>query len=231
VLVVTARALKMHGGVARADLAAENVAALKKGLANVDRHVRNLGQFGVPVVVAVNRFDGDGEAELKAIARHCAGLGVEAHVCSHWADGGAGIEPLARQVAALADGDSAQFRPLYPDEMPLWEKLRTIARSIYGADDVIGDRRVRDQVRHYQDEGFGHLPICVAKTQYSFSTDPALLGAPSNHVVPVREVRLAAGAEFVVAICGDIMTMPGLPREPSAVAMRLDAEGRIEGLS
>jgi formate--tetrahydrofolate ligase len=230
VIVATVRALKMHGGVAKEDLGREDVAALKRGLENLGRHIRNVGQFGVPVVVGINRFIADTEAEHAAVSEFCAELGVEAHVSSHWADGSAGIEGLAHKVVALAEGGTSQFRPLYPDELPLWEKTRTIARSLYGADDIIADKKIRDQFAQMQKDGYGHLPICMAKTQYSFSTDPALKGAPSHHVVPVREVRVSAGAGFVVVICGEIMTMPGLPKVPSANTIRLDAQGRIDGL-
>ncbi|MBW8729188.1 MAG: formate--tetrahydrofolate ligase, partial [Inquilinus limosus] len=229
VIVATVRALKMHGGVAKEELGQENVAALKKGLANLGRHIRNVGQFGVPAIVAVNRFVADTEAELQAVREYCTEHGVEAQVCSHWADGSAGTVDLAHKVAALAE-DHSQFRTLYDDDLPLWEKMRTIATAIYGADDIIADKRVRDQFAQYQKGGYGHFPICVAKTQYSFSTDPALKGAPSHHIVPVRELRLSAGAEFLVAICGEIMTMPGLPRTPAANNIRLDEGGRIEGL-
>lgn len=228
VIVATVRALKMHGGVAKEDLGQENVAALKKGLANLGRHIRNVGQFGVPAVVAVNRFVADTEAELQAVRDYCSEHGVEAQICTHWSDGSAGTVELAHKVAALAE-DHSQFRTLYDDDLPLWEKMRTIATSIYGADDIIADKRVRDQFAQYQ-KAYGHFPVCVAKTQYSFSTDPALKGAPSHHVVPVRELRLSAGAEFLVAICGEIMTMPGLPKAPAANNIRLDEGGRIEGL-
>ncbi|MDP6341968.1 MAG: formate--tetrahydrofolate ligase [Alphaproteobacteria bacterium] len=230
VLVATVRALKMHGGVARDALGDEDVAALVRGLDNLGQHLRNLGQFGVPVVVAVNRFLGDSEAELKAVIDYCADFNVEAFICSHWSDGGRGAEGLAERVAEIADAGTSQFRTLYPDNMSLWEKMRTIARNIYGAEDTIADQRVRDMFRQFEDQGFGHLPICVAKTQYSFSTDPNLKGAPSNHVVPVREIRLSAGAEFLVVICGDIMTMPGLPRRPAAEGIDLDDDGEITGL-
>ena len=235
VIVATVRALKMHGGVAREDLGHENLKALEKGLANLARHVRNVRKFGVPSVVAINRFSADTEAELDLVQAHCRRiLGVEAIVCEHWARGSAGIEPLARHVVHLCDEahsmDGLGFTHLYPDEMPLWEKMRTIAREIYGAEDIIADQRIRDQFRDYQDQGYGHFPICVAKTQYSFSTDPSLRGAPSGHVVPIRELRLAGGAEFLVVICGEIRTMPGLPRTPAAHSIRLDEEGRVEGL-
>jgi formate--tetrahydrofolate ligase len=230
VVVATVRSLKFHGGIERDRLAEENVGALKAGLANLGRHLENVARFGVPAVVAINRFSADTDAELAAIAEFCAGHGVQAHVCSHWSDGGAGAEALAGAVAALADGGSADFRPLYDDGLPLWEKLRVIARDIYGADDVTGDRQVRAAVQQLEDAGFGGFPVCVAKTQYSFSTDPDLKGAPSGHVLPVREIRLAAGAEFVVAICGDINTMPGLPRKPAAEGIHIDEAGLVQGL-
>jgi formate--tetrahydrofolate ligase len=231
VVVATVRALKLHGGVALNELAAENPGALIKGFTNLARHVENVRNFGVPAIVAINRFNSDTPAELDLLRQKCAEIDAEAHVCNHWSDGGEGAEALAHAVVGLCDRDSARFRFLYPDEMPLWDKARTIAQSIYGAQGIIADQKVRDQFRDYQDAGFGHYPVCIAKTQYSFSTDPALKGAPSNHVVPIREIRLAGGAEFLVVICGDIMTMPGLPRRPAAANIRLDAEGRIEGLS
>ena len=230
VIVATVRALKMHGGVARDAYGEENVDAVEKGLANLGRHIRNVGQFGVPVVVAINRFSADTDAEVAAIRDFCADFGVGAFDCTHWEAGSAGIEELAHAAAALADGGGSQFRPLYDDTMTLWEKTRTIARAIYGADDIIADQRVRDQFARFQADGFGEFTICMAKTQFSFSTDPQLKGAPSNHVVPLRELRLANGAGFLVVICGDLMTMPGLPRTPSALDMRIDDVGRIEGL-
>ena len=230
VIVATIRALKMHGGVELKDLGAENVEAVKAGLVNLGRHIRNVGKFGVPAVVALNHFISDTDAEHEAVVEFCRELGVEAHVCKHWAEGGAGIEPLARSVVELADSASSQFRPIYDDDVPLWDKVRTVAREIYDADDIIGDKKVRDQLRKFEELGYGHLPVCMAKTQYSFSTDPQLKGAPSNHVVPIREARLSAGAEFVVVICGEIMTMPGLPRTPAAEAIGLDEEGHIVGL-
>jgi formate--tetrahydrofolate ligase len=230
VVVATLRALKMHGGVPREELGRENLGAVEKGLANLGRHLGNVAQFGVPAAVAINRFANDTPAESEAVRRYCASMGVEAFVCSHWAEGGRGAEALAAKMAVLADGGAAQFRTLYPDDMPLLEKLRTIARRLYGAEDVAADTRVREQFEQFEAGGFGGFPICVAKTQYSFTTDPSRKGAPSGHVVPVRELRLAAGAEFVVAICGDIMTMPGLPRRPSAEAIGVDAAGRISGL-
>jgi formate--tetrahydrofolate ligase len=208
----------------------EDVEAVRKGCGNLGRHVRNVKTFGVPVVVAVNRFSKDTEAELKAVKEACAELGVDAIVCSHWADGSAGTEALAEKVVALVESGSDQFGPLYSDDLPLWDKMRTIAMQIYGADDVIADKKVRDRFRELQDQGYGHFPICVAKTQYSFSTDPNLKGAPTGHVVPIREVRISAGAEFLVVICGEVMTMPGLPRVPAASSIHLDKRGWIEGL-
>ncbi|MBT4405165.1 MAG: formate--tetrahydrofolate ligase [Acidiferrobacteraceae bacterium] len=229
VLVATARALKMHGGVAKADLSAENVGALVDGLENLGRHLRNIGQFGVPTVVAINKFTADTSAEIDAIRDYCREFGVEVFECNHWADGGAGTEGLAQHVADLADSGSSQFRPLYPDHLSLWEKARTVARNIYGADDIIADKKVRGQFDEFE-EKYSHFPICMAKTQYSFSTDPNLLGAPSGHAVPIRELRLSAGAEFIVAICGEIMTMPGLPRTPAANNIFVNEGGEIEGL-
>ncbi len=231
VVVATIRALKSHGGVAKADLNTPDVAAVERGLANLGRHLRNIAQFGVPAVVGINQFSSDTEAETETVRRYCAEFGVDCHVNTHWADGGAGIEGMAHKVAALADGGAAQFRPLYESEMPLWEKVRCIARTLYGADDIIADKKVRGQFRQLQEDGFGDLPVCMAKTQYSFSTDPELKGAPIEHVVPVRELRLSAGAGFVVVICGEIMTMPGLPRVPAAEQITLDDDGVIHNLS
>ncbi len=230
VLVATIRALKMHGGVAKKELAPPNAEAVKKGLENLGRHIRNLGQFGVPSVVAINHFEGDTKEEIDLVKEYCAEYNVEAFECRHWAQGSKGIGGLAQKVVELADGGTAQFRPLYDNGLSLWEKTRTIARSIYGADDVIADKKVRDQFARYEETGFGRFQICMAKTQYSFSTDPDLRGAPINHVVPVREVRLSAGAEFLVVICGEIMTMPGLPRVPAANNIFVNDEGLIEGL-
>ncbi len=230
VLVATVRALKMHGGVAQADLCQEDPEALKKGLDNLSRHVENLRNFGVPHIVAVNRFATDGEAEIDLIRQHCAEIDVNVAVASHWAEGGSGAEGLAGEVVRLIDNRSSEFRPLYPDNMPLWDKVRTIAQMIYGARGIIADKRVRDQFKDYQANGFGHFPICIAKTQYSLSTDPNLKGAPSGHVVPIRETRLAGGAEFLIVLCGEIMTMPGLPRVPAANHMFVDDQARIEGL-
>lgn len=230
VLVATIKALKMHGGVAKSDLGSEDVAALKDGLKNLGRHLRNLAQFGVPVVVGVNRFTADTDAEVEAVQEYCEGFGVKAINSNHWADGGAGAADLARQVVAVADSGASQFRTLYSDDLPLWEKAKRVATSIYGADGIIADQKVRDQFAEFQAAGYGHYPVCMAKTQYSFSTDPNLLGAPEGHVVPIREVRLAAGAEFIVVVCGAIMTMPGLPRVPAADAIRVNSGGQIEGL-
>jgi formate--tetrahydrofolate ligase len=230
VIVATIRALKMNGGVARDALGAENVAAVRKGCANLGRHIANVRSFGVPAVVAINHFEGDTEAEIRAVQEYVASHGSEAIVCRHWAEGSKGILELAERVAHIAESGAAQFDVLYPDELPLFQKIETIARRIYGADEVLADTRIRAQLRGFEEAGYGHLPVCMAKTQYSFSTDPALLGAPTGFGVPVREVRLAAGAGFVVVICGEIMTMPGLPRRPSAETIRFDDEGRIEGL-
>ena len=230
VIVATVRALKMNGGVAKADLAAENVEAVYRGCANLGRHIANVKSFGVPILVAINHFTGDTGAEIATVMDYVQQHGSEAHVCRHWADGSAGIEPLARRVAALAEGGPSQFDTLYPDEMPLFEKIETIAKRIYRADEVLADTRVRAQLRDWERAGYGNLPICMAKTQYSFSTDPNLRGAPKGFGLPVREVRLSAGAGFIVAICGEIMTMPGLPQRPAAEAIRLDEAGLIEGL-
>ena len=230
VIVATVRALKMHGGVAKEDLKKENVAALKKGLANLGRHIENVKKFGVPIAVAINHFVADTDAEVDAIKAFCKEHRVEAFKCTHWAEGSKGATELARHVAELADKGTAQFRPIYDEEMGLWDKVKTIAREIYRADDIVADKAVRDQFRTLEAQGYGKFPICMAKTQYSFSTDPNLKGAPLNHVVPIREVRLSAGAEFIVVICGDIMTMPGLPKVPSAEAIGLDDKGQIAGL-
>jgi formate--tetrahydrofolate ligase len=229
VIVGTIRALKMHGGVAKEDLGKENIEAVKKGAANLARHIQNVKKFGVQIVVALNRFTADTDAEIAAIKELCTGLGVDAFECNHWSEGGAGTEALAKAVVELCDKPN-NFAPLYPDEMPLWDKVKTIATSLYGASDIIADKVVRDRFHELEKMGFGKYPVCMAKTQYSFSTDPNLKGAPSNHVVPVREVRLSAGAEFIVVICGEIMTMPGLPRVPSANHIKLNEKGEVEGL-
>jgi formate--tetrahydrofolate ligase len=231
VIVATIRALKMHGGVEKQDLKTENLAALQKGFANLERHVRNLRErFGLPVVVSINRFSADTEAEVSLLRDLCKKLEVDCLLADHWASGGAGAAEVAKAVVRLAEKGSSGFKFLYPDEMPLWDKVKTIAQQIYGASDITGDQSIRNRFKELQTEGFGNLPVCIAKTQYSFSTDAALKGAPSNHVVPVREVRLSAGAEFVVAVCGDIMTMPGLPKVPAANNISVDTQGRITGL-
>jgi len=230
VIVSTVRALKMHGGVARDALREENLGALESGFANLARHIGNLRQFGVPAVVSVNRFSNDTERELGRLRELCAGLGAEAVVADHWARGGEGAADLARAVVALAESGKSEFRFLYPDEMPLWDKVRTIAQRLYGASDIEADKSVRDRFAALQEQGFGHLPVCIAKTQYSFTTDPNVKGAPSGHVLTVRELRLSAGAEFVVAVCGEIMTMPGLSRTPAANSIEVTEDGRITGL-
>ena len=230
VLVATVRAMKMNGGVARADLGAENVEAVQAGCANLGRHIENLKTFGVPVVVAVNHFTGDTEAEIKALQDYVAEQGSEAIISRHWEKGSEGSAALATRVAEIADSDISNFAPIYPDEMPLFEKIETIAKRIYRADEVLADKKIRDQLRQWEDQGYGNLPVCMANTQYSFSTDPNLRGAPTGHSVPIREVRLSAGAGFIVAICGEIMTMPGLPSRPAAENIQLNAEGEIEGL-
>ncbi|WP_420347890.1 formate--tetrahydrofolate ligase [Pelagibius sp.] len=230
VIVATVRALKMHGGVAKDALGDENVEAVKKGLENLGRHIANVAKFGVPAVVAINRFVKDSEAELAAIQEFTQTLGVDAVVCEHWGKGSEGTEELAHKVVGLLDGGGAAFKPLYADELPLFQKINTIAKEIYGAEEAIADKKIRDQLKQWEDAGYGDLPVCMAKTQYSFSTDPNLRGAPSGHAVPIREVRLSAGAGFIVVICGEIMTMPGLPRVPAANSIALDEAGLIQGL-
>jgi len=230
VLVATIRALKMHGGVAKEDLKKENLQALEKGFANLERHVQNLRRYDLPVIVSLNRFSTDTEAELALLERLCAAISVECILADHWAQGGAGAEDLAKAVVRTIETKPSDFHPLYPDDMSLWDKTRTIAQEIYGADDITADKSVRDRFAELEKDGFGKFPICVAKTQYSFSTSPDAKGAPSDFVIPIREVRLSAGAEFVVVICGDIMTMPGLPKVPAANAIELAPDGRISGL-
>ncbi|WP_323038028.1 formate--tetrahydrofolate ligase [Pararhodobacter sp.] len=230
VIVATVRAMKMNGGVAKADLGPENVEAVKKGCPNLGRHIGNVKSFGVPVVVAINHFHSDTDAEIAAVQAYVAAQGAEAIVCKHWAHGSAGIEELAHKVVQMAESGSANFAPLYPDEMGLFDKIDTIAKRIYHADAAIADKSVRAQLKAWEEAGYGHFPVCMAKTQYSFSTDPNLRGAPTGHSVPVREVRLSAGAGFIVAICGEIMTMPGLPRTPAAETIRIGEEGHVEGL-
>jgi len=230
VLVATVRAMKMNGGIARADLGPENIEAVKDGCANLGRHIGNLKSFGVPVVVAINHFVTDTDAEVQAVKDYVATQGSEAILSQHWEFGSKGAIDLATRVAEIAESGVSQFAPLYEDDMPLMEKIETIAKRIYHADDVLADKKIRDQLHQWEEQGYGHLPICMAKTQYSFSTDPSLRGAPTGHSVPVREVRLSAGAGFIVAICGEIMTMPGLPRVPSAETIFINDEGQIDGL-
>lgn len=230
VVVATVRAMKMNGGIAKADLGGENVAAVNKGCANLGRHIENMKSFGVPVVVAINHFVTDTEAEVNAVRSYVASTGSEAILSRHWELGSDGSADLATRVAEIADADTANFAPIYPDDMPLMRKIETIAKRIYRADDVLADLKIRNQLKEWEAQGYGDLPICMAKTQYSFTTDPERRGAPTGFSVPVREVRLSAGAGFVVVICGEIMTMPGLPRVPSAENIRLNANGEVEGL-
>jgi len=230
VLVATTKALKMHGGILKEDLGNENVDAVIIGCKNLERHIENIGKFGVPVVVAINDYITDTENEHAAIIEFCKNLGVQCKISSHWEKGGAGAADLAEEVAKLADSNSAEFRTLYDNKMTLWDKTECIAKNIYGAAEIIADKKVRNQFKKLEDDGFGEYPICMAKTQYSFSTDPLLMGSPVGHDVPIKEVRLSAGAEFVVVVCGDIMTMPGLPRIPAAENIDVDNEGLIQGL-
>jgi formate--tetrahydrofolate ligase len=230
VIVATVRALKMHGGVAKDQLGKEDLAALRKGFANLQRHVENVSKFGVPAVVAINKFIADTSAEHDLIKELCTAIGTKAILCSHWAEGSKGTLELAHEVVRLAEGGTATFKPLYELELPLVDKVRTIAQQIYRASDISMDGKVRDLFKEFQDAGFGHYPVCIAKTQYSFSTDPNAKGAPTDHVLNVRDVRLSAGAEFIVVVCGEIMTMPGLPRVPSANSIKLNAQGQVEGL-
>ncbi|MGH1356349.1 MAG: formate--tetrahydrofolate ligase [Thalassovita sp.] len=230
VIVATIRAMKMNGGVAKSDLDTENVQAVIDGCPNLGRHIGNVKSFGVPVVVAINHFVSDSEAEVQAAMDYVTAQGSEAILCQHWEKGGEGAEALAARIVELTEAGWSSFAPLYPDEMPLFQKIETIAKRIYHADEVLADKKIRDQLRTWEEGGYGHLPICMAKTQYSFSTDPNLRGAPTGHSVPIREVRLSAGAGFVVVICGEIMTMPGLPRRPSAEQIMLNDLGQIEGL-
>ena len=230
VLVATVRALKMNGGLTKDQLGDENLEAVEKGCANLLRHIENIKQFGVPVIVAINHFVTDTDAEIDVIRSETERMGVKAVRCEHWAKGSDGTLELAEEVVNICEADVAQFAPLYEENLPLFEKIRTIATRIYRADDVAADMKIRNQLRDWEAAGFGDLPVCMAKTQYSFSTDPNLRGAPTGHIVPVREVRLSAGAGFIVVICGDIMTMPGLPRVPAAESITLDEAGEIEGL-
>ena len=229
VLVATIRALKMHGGVAQDALETENVRAVQAGCVNLERHLHNVKSFGVPVVVAINQFSSDTEAELAAVRETAANYGADTIVCSHWAKGGAGAEAMAHHLVALLNKDEANFATIYPDDLPLWGKIETVARNIYGADSISADAKVRKKIESLQSR-YGHFPVCMAKTQYSFSTDPNAIGAPDGHTIPIREVRLSAGAEFIVAICGEIMTMPGLPKVPAANSIHLNGNGEIEGL-
>ena len=230
VLVATTKALKMHGGIKKEDLGTENIDAVTKGCKNLEKHIENIGKFGVPVVVAINDYVTDTKNEHAAIIDYCKSIGVECKISSHWEKGGLGAVDLAEEVAKIADSNSAEFRALYDNQMSLWDKTQYIAQTIYGAADIIADKKVRNQFKKLENDGFGEYPICMAKTQYSFSTDPLLMGAPSGHDVPIREVRLSAGAEFIVVVCGEIMTMPGLPRIPAAENINVDEKGLIQGL-
>ncbi len=230
VLVATTKALKMHGGVTKDNLGAENVDAVTKGCKNLKRHIENIKKFGVPVMVAINDYVTDTKDEHAAIIQYCKEIGVECRISSHWEKGGKGASELAEEVVKIADSNSSDFKPLYDNKMSLWDKTQFIAKNIYGASEIIADKKVRNQFKKLEDDGFGEYPICMAKTQYSFSTDPLLMGAPSGHDVPIREVRLSAGAEFIVVVCGEIMTMPGLPRVPASEGIDVDDEGLIQGL-
>ena len=230
VLVATTKALKMHGGIKKDDLGSENVDAVILGCKNLERHIENIGKFGVPVIVAINDYVGDTEKEHAAIIDFCQNIGVQCKISSHWEKGGKGAADLAEEVAKIADSNSAEFKTLYDNKMSLWDKTQYIAQNIYGAADIIADKKIRNQFQKLEDDGFGEYPICMAKTQYSFSTDPLLMGAPSGHDVPIKEVRLSAGAEFVVVVCGEVMTMPGLPRIPASENIDVDDNGLIQGL-
>ena len=230
VLVATTKALKMHGGIKKDDLGSENVDAVILGCKNLERHIENIGKFGVPVIVAINDYVNDTEKEHAAIIDYCQNIGVQCKISSHWEKGGKGAADLAEEVAKIADSNSAEFKTLYDNEMSLWDKTQYIAQNIYGAAEIIADKKIRNQFQKLEDDGFGEYPICMAKTQYSFSTDPLLMGAPSGHDVPIKEVRLSAGAEFVVVVCGEVMTMPGLPRIPASENIDVDNNGLIQGL-
>ena len=230
VIVATIRALKMHGGLSKDELKNEHVAAVKKGLVNLERHVENVKKFGLPVAVAVNHFIADTDNEVNELLNACEKMGVKANLCTHWANGGEGTKDLANHVVELIEKEKANFKFLYEDSFPLFKKVETVAKEIYRASEVVADSKIREQLKSFEERGYGKLPICVAKTQYSFSTDPNLKGAPTGHVLPIREVRLSSGAEFIVVICGAIMTMPGLPRVPAADAIKLNKKGQIEGL-
>jgi formate--tetrahydrofolate ligase len=230
VLVATTKALKMHGGIKKDDLGSENVDAVTLGCKNLERHIENIGKFGVPVIVAINDYVTDTEKEHAAIIDYCKNIGVECKISSHWEKGGEGAADLAEEVAKIADSNSADFKTLYDNKMSLWNKTQYIAQNIYGAADIIADKKIRNQFQKLEDDGFGEYPVCMAKTQYSFSTDPLLMGAPSGHDVPIKEVRLSAGAEFIVVVCGEVMTMPGLPRIPASENIDVDNNGLIQGL-
>ena len=230
VLVATTKALKMHGGIKKDNLGSENVDAVTKGCKNLERHIENIGKFGVPLIVAINDYVTDTEKEHAAIINYCKNIGVQCKISSHWEKGGEGAADLAEEVAKIADSNSAEFKTLYDNKMSLWDKTQYIAQNIYGAANIIADKKVRNQFKKFEDDGFGEYPICMAKTQYSFSTDPLLMGAPSGHDVPIKEVRLSAGAEFIVVVCGEIMTMPGLPRIPASENIDVDDKGLIQGL-
>jgi len=230
VIVATIRALKMHGGITKDKLKTENVEALKKGLVNLERHISNVRKFGLPVAVAVNHFITDTDQEVKALIDYCKTLSVKATLCTHWSNGGEGTKELANDIVKLCEKGENKFKFLYEDSTPLFKKIETIAKEIYHASEVVADTKVRDQLKNFQENGYGELPICIAKTQFSFSTDPSLKGAPSGHVLPIREVRLSSGAEFIVVVCGAIMTMPGLPRVPAADSIRINDKGDTEGL-
>ena len=230
VLVATTKALKMHGGITKDNLYLENVDAVTMGCKNLERHIENIGKFGVPVIVAINDYVTDTESEHAAIINYCKNIGVQCKISSHWEKGGEGAVDLAEEVAKIADSNSAEFKTLYDNKMSLWDKTQYIAQNIYGAADIIADKKVRNQFKKLEDDGFGEYPICMAKTQYSFSTDPLLMGAPSGHDVPIREVRLSAGAEFIVVVCGEVMTMPGLPKIPASENINVDDKGLIQGL-
>ena len=230
VIVATIRALKMHGGVQKDDLKKESIESLKKGLVNLERHINNVKKFGLPVVVAVNQFITDTDKEINALINFCKNLDVKVSLCTHWSNGGEGTKDLAKIVVEVCEKNKSKFKFLYEDKTPLFKKIETIAKEIYHASEVVADTKVRNQLKDFEAKGYGNLPICIAKTQYSFSTDPNLKGAPSGHVLPVREVRLSSGAEFVVVICGEIMTMPGLPKVPAADSIKVNSKGEVEGL-
>ena len=230
VIVATIRAIKMHGGVEKDDLCEENIKAVVAGLANLGRHIRNIAYFGIPAVVAVNKFTSDTEAEFQIVKNYCEELGVEAILCTHWENGSSGTAELAQKIVNLAASTNSQFRPLYEDSLSLWEKVNVIAKTIYGASEVTANKSVRDQFKHFESSGYGSFPICMAKTQYSFSTDPNLKGSPTNHVVSIREIRLSAGAEFIVVVTGEVMTMPGLPKIPAANSIKINKFQEVVGL-